>query len=178
MQGLNGQLDLALSDITRAIHLDPTDDIDVFNRGKIYAMKHDVNHALQDYSSAIKIRPDNYVVWNGRCWLRASMGKELHVALSDCNEAIRLRPGDANILNSRGFVYFRMKQYQEAIRDYDSAIAIDSKQGSSFYVRGLAKQALGDIGGARADIAKGKSLEPAIDKRFSIYGVVPAGTKK
>ena len=41
---------------------------------------------------------------------------------------------------------------------------------SSWYVRGLAKRALGDAKGAEADIAKGLALDPKVGERYAGYG--------
>ena len=168
-----GKIDLAIADYGHALLLNPQDYAGFYNRARALALKNDLASAIPDYDSAIRIDPRKFMAWNGRCWARIVIGKDREGALSDCNEAIRLAPDDANNYNSRGFVHFRMKQYTAAISDYDAAIARDPNVASSYYIRGLSKLALGAASG-NADIAKGKSIEPEIAKRFSGYGVTTA----
>jgi len=175
MQGALNKLDLAVADFNHALRLNPKDIDALRNEGHAFENENDFASAASNYSILIRLQPSDFESWDGRCWARVVIGKQLDAALSDCNEALRINPKDANSYNSRGLVYFRKKQYAEAIRDYDAANAIDAIHfGSSYYIRGLAKLALGNAAGA-ADIAKGKSIEPGIAMRFAGYGIFAAG---
>jgi len=95
----------------------------------------------------------------------------LQAALADCNEAIRLKPTVAATFESRGFTYLKIRQWQLAIADFDSALRLDSKLPSALYGRGLAKLRKGDLAGGDADIATAKTAEPNIEAEFARYGV-------
>ena len=86
---------------------------------------------------------------------------------------MELDKADANHLNSRGFVHFRLRHFELAIRDYDAAIAAEPKVASSFYVRGLARAQQGDRRGADADLAAAVALDPGVAARYAGYGVGP-----
>jgi tetratricopeptide (TPR) repeat protein len=174
MHGELNKLDLAVADFNHALRLNPNDVDALKNQAHAYELKNDFASASANYAILIRLQPTNFEPWNGQCWARAVIGKQLDAALSDCNEALRLNPKDANSYNTRGLVHFRKKQYTEAIRDYNAAIAINATDfGSSYYTRGLAKLAMGDASGS-ADVAKGKSIEPGIAQRFAGYGVSAA----
>jgi tetratricopeptide (TPR) repeat protein len=120
----------------------------------------------------IYIRPDDAEAFNGRCMARALANMELEVALSDCNESLKIRPNDANTLDSRGFVYFRMGQYGNAIVDYEAALKKNPRLAASLYVRGVLKHRTGDTAGGDADIAAANALDPKISDFYRRYGGV------
>jgi tetratricopeptide (TPR) repeat protein len=108
---------------------------------------------------------------NSRCWARALLGQELHQALADCTAALRARPASAEILDSRGLVYFRQGNYDKAIADYDAALRLQPKSAWSLYGRGLAKLRKGMSAQGQADIAAATALEPKIAERAGRYGI-------
>ena len=173
MQGNKGELDEAIADFDRAIALDPGQSDSFMNRGTARERNGEYLRATEDYSSAIELAPRQAGTWGGRCWSRAVVGTALESALADCERAVELDKADANHLNSRGFVHFRLRQFDLAIRDYDAAIAAEPKVASSFYVRGLAKAQQGDRRGADADLAAATALDPDVAGRYAGYGVKP-----
>jgi tetratricopeptide (TPR) repeat protein len=171
--GMKGELDLAYSDFEQQTRLAPNDDRPWVDIGKVYQDKHDYPKAQESFSHAIELRSNNPVSLNARCWVRAVVGKELDEAMADCDRSLKVGPDDANTLNSRGFVHFRKKEYGDAIRDYDASIDSDPKLASSYYVRGLAKRAMGQVTDSD-DIARGISLEPGVADRYAGYGIPAA----
>jgi tetratricopeptide (TPR) repeat protein len=173
MHANKDELDEAIADFDRAIALDP-ELFDAFmNRGTARERSGEYLGAAEDYDRAVALAPERAGAWGGRCWSRAVAGVALESALSDCQRAIELDKADANHLNSRGFVHFRLRHFDLAIRDYDAAIAVDPKVASSFYVRGLAKARQGDQRGADADLAAATALDPGVAGRYAGYGVEP-----
>ena len=98
---------------------------------------------------------------------------QLAPALADCNQSLSLRPNDPASLETRAFVYLRMKNPEFAIADYNSALTIDPRSAASFYGRGLARQMAGDPSEAAKDIAAAKMYEPGIDAQFAKWGITP-----
>jgi len=173
MHGGKGELEEAIADFDRAIALEPGQSDSFLNRGTARERKGEYPGAIEDYGSAIELAPKRAGAWGGRCWSRAVAGVALESALADCQHAVELDQADANHLNSRGFVHFRLGQFDLAIRDYDAAIAADPEVASSFYMRGLAKARQGDRRGADADLAAATVLDPGVAARYAGYGVVP-----
>lgn len=54
----------------------------------------------------------------------AEMGINLEEALSYLKRAVEIRPNDGFILDSLGWVYFKMKKYDEAVKHLEEAIAL------------------------------------------------------
>ncbi len=140
-------------------------------RGYAYYKTDNFERALVDNSEAIRLDPMNAYALNGRCWVRAIMGRELHLALDDCNESLRIRPNDADTLDSRAFTCLKLGQINHAIADYDAALSLDRNLPDSYYGRGVAKLKKGDSHGGNTDIAAAKVIEPAIAERFAKYGI-------
>ena len=110
-----------------------------YNRALAYYSKGDYERVIADFSKAIQLNPRDSEALNGRCWVRAIMGRELQLALADCNESLRLRADDAATLDSRGFTCLKLGQFDHAIADYDAALELDPKQATSHYGRGVAR---------------------------------------
>ena len=71
-------------------------------------------------------------------------------------------PGDGYILDSRGFVYLRLGQFDDAIADYNAALKINPKIASSLYGRGVAKLKKGDSSGGTVDMATANLVDPTL----------------
>jgi tetratricopeptide (TPR) repeat protein len=171
LHAFRGELDQALADANRAVALNPKDVGPRLERAQILGMKHDFAGQIGELDAVLAAAPDNPDVMNSRCWARATHGTDLDLALADCNASLRLRPNDAHTLDSRGFVYLRMRRYTEAIRDYDAAISREPGLAPSFYGRGLAKRAIGDAAGSVSDISSAKALGPNVVREFQGYGI-------
>jgi tetratricopeptide (TPR) repeat protein len=168
-----GDFDRAIADFSEAIRLNPKDSIATTNRGSVYERKGDFDRALADYNDAIRLDPKNALAFNNRCWLRATLGKELAKALSDCNLALLLAPNDANTMESRGFVYLRLDRIKESIADYVSALKLEPQNANALYGRGLARLKQGDRTGGETDIAAATAIKSNIAEEFARYGVRP-----
>ena len=91
-------------------------------------------------------------------------------ALADCDKAVSSRPRDTNILDSRGYAYFNLGQYQQAVREYDTALRINRQFTVSLYSRGVAKLKLGDRHGD-AVINAGKVIASTIAEPMLKFGI-------
>ena len=137
----------------------------------MYEARKEYAKAIADYSEAIRLQPTDGTLWNSRCWARAISNTDLPAALTDCDRSLQLDAKNASTLDSRGFVYFRLNRFDEAIRDFDAAINIRPKLAASLYVRGLAKLRKGDKSGGEADIAAAKEIRKDIEEEYAGYGV-------
>ncbi len=167
------EYDRAIQDLDQALRLDPNDAYALESRGMAYDGKKEYDRAIQDFDQAIRLEPNNAQAFNSRCWARAILG-QLPQALADCNESLRLHPDNAHnaeVLDSRGLVYLKMKLFDAAITDYDAALKLSPKLASSLYGRGIAELAKGDSQKADADIAAAKLIDPKIVSEFEGYGV-------
>lgn len=165
--------DLRVSSCTDVIKSGKAEGADLakayYNRANAMLMKSEYAKAIDDYSQALALTPDDANALHERCFARAVMGKQLEDALSDCNEALRLAPNDAETLGGRGFVYLRLGFYRTAILDYDAALKAKPETAEFLYGRGTARLKAGDNEAATADLAAARKLEATIDDRFARY---------
>jgi tetratricopeptide (TPR) repeat protein len=108
---------------------------------------------------------------NLRCWTRATLNKDLDLALADCDAALKLDPGLAAALDSRGFVHFRLGQYDAAIADYSAALKLSPELADSLFGRGLSRLKKGQQVEGMADLAAARGLKKDVDAEFASYGV-------
>jgi tetratricopeptide (TPR) repeat protein len=80
--------------------------------------------------------------------------------LGELNKALALDPNLQPALSDRAEVYFDLKQFAQAIPDYDKVIALDSKNAGAFNDRGLAKIELGQTYDAISDFGEAITLKP------------------
>ncbi len=73
----------------------------------------------------------NASVLNGLAYARALADTELDKALQDAERAVELLGQNAALLDTRGFVHYRLKNWGAARRDLDAAIALLDSERSS-----------------------------------------------
>ena len=91
----------------------------------------------------------------------------VRIAIADV--PLRLRPNDADTLDSRGFTFFKLGRFDDAITDCDAALKLQPKMASASSVRGLSKQKNG-VGGD-ADVVAAEAIDDRIVAKFASYGV-------
>jgi tetratricopeptide (TPR) repeat protein len=79
-------------------------------------------------------------------------------------------PNNAATLDSRGFIYLKMTQFDAAVSDFDAALQVDPKLAFALYGRGLAKLKNEDAAG-ETDIAAAKALQADIAQEYLRYGI-------
>ena len=85
-------------------------------------------------------------------------------AVQDLNAAIGLRR-DAELLVLRASAYRALKDYRSALADLNASLAIKPGNAEAMLERGLLRRELGDIGGARTDLAAAqKNGAPAVKR--------------
>ncbi|MDZ7283938.1 tetratricopeptide repeat protein [Sphingomonas sanguinis] len=139
-------------------------------RGKAYSRQGDSARAEADFRRARALATD--AGWlNNICWNKATAGVALDSALADCNASLAKQPGSLAALDSRGFVYLRLDRLDEAMADYDRALAGNVKMAASLFGRAVVWSRKGDKTKSDADAAKAVELDPNIVKTFENYGI-------
>jgi tetratricopeptide (TPR) repeat protein len=110
---------------------------------------------------------------NDRCWVRAKARLDLQRALDDCNDALDERGDSAEILDSRGLVYFQLGRYDRSIRDYTESLRIKPKNAWTLYCRGVARMRAGMTADGQADLAAATVLKPGVAQDAARFGVSP-----
>lgn len=103
-------------------------------RAAAYYTKGDLDHAITDYSDAIRISP-------------------ILPPVPPMKTAM-------NLYANRGFVYYAKGDVDRAMADYEEAIRLDAKSSSAYFHRGIANLYGGSISKALADINQANALDP------------------
>lgn len=169
----HGDFDRAIADHSEAIRLDPKDADKFYNRGYTFSHKGDHERAVADYTKGIELDANNSRLRGQRCWSRAIVGKELQGALEDCNKASSLSPGIPQIFAYRGFVNFKLAQFQKALADYDTALTLTKNPTNAdwLYCREVTKLRIGDTAGGNADLASAKTIKADVAEEYETYGL-------
>lgn len=185
------QADRALADLDRAVEISP-DDRDLLRiRATVLLTVGRYDDAIRDTDTALAsvatedhIRRSMYL--NLSAYYRAIANQELTRAKEDIDEALKLVQDEDSrmaLLDTRGFVLYRMERYDEALADLNAAIPVADKELEQwdqmkatisrrghdieamakkvyrnvaviYYHRGLIYEALGQKEQAEADFAK------------------------
>ena len=133
----NGEYDLAITNYTSAIRIDPANAYAYNGRGFVYGSKNQMDLAIQDFTRAINADPEFFMAYDNRGYAYSQMNK-LDLAMQDFNTAISLNPDFDRAYSNRGEVYFKMKQFDFAIKDHTKAISLEAEYPPYYYARGLA----------------------------------------
>jgi serine/threonine protein kinase/regulator of sirC expression with transglutaminase-like and TPR domain len=121
-----------------------------FSRGQAHQLLGENEAAIKDYDQAIRFKPEDALahVERGICLVRLRRDDE---AFADYNRALEIRADLPAALNGRGGILLRRRQFENAIKDFTAALALNPHFVQAYRNRAAARQALGDIAGARAD---------------------------
>jgi tetratricopeptide (TPR) repeat protein len=96
-----------------------------FARGMVYERLKQWDKAEADLQTALNFQPDQPYVLNYLGYSWADQGINLDKAAAMIEKAVRLRPEDGAIVDSLGWVYYRMGQYDKAVKTLERAIELD-----------------------------------------------------
>jgi tetratricopeptide (TPR) repeat protein len=129
-----------------------------------------VNPAIKAFDKAADLNKQSAlpIFFMGQALERAYAFKRISMSEKERNDlnrsiingmsnAIALDPNLIPALHDRAEAYFELKQFSQAITDYDKIISIDPKDAGAYNDRALAKIQLNDTYGAISDF--GKALE-------------------
>ncbi len=91
-----------------------------YGLGIAYSAKGNHYQAMEDYSEAIRLSPNQAWVYNNRCWSYGLL-RRAEEALHDCDEALRLLPDQPEILDSRALAYWLLDDRDKARQDLQRA---------------------------------------------------------
>ena len=172
------EYDKALADYNSLIELDPENLINYRNRGMYKNELKRYDEALSDFNLAIKLNPKNknsYVYfWRANFYL---LNNKFKNALEDLDAAIEIclseelnnydndlyeREHISEYYNSKALVYQKLKDYKNALINYNLAIKylVDTKDISYYFNRSDLYIKMGDLDNAISDCKKTINLDP------------------
>jgi Tfp pilus assembly protein PilF len=102
-----------------------------FDSGNAHYKKMAYDEAIEDYTVAIKLKPDESTYLNSRGNAYYSRGvkysdkKDYDLAITDYTTAIKLKPDNSVYLYNRGNAYYNKEDYDLAIADFEAALRIN-----------------------------------------------------
>lgn len=151
----------ALTDLTRAIELNPKLADAFALRAEIRSRRGDLEGAIADYDKVIELIPNAVgmeAVYTNRSMLRLQKG-DVDGASADLDKAISINPRVAEIYNGRAIIRLQKGDLNGALADYEKVIELKPTMPSAFMGRGIFRYKKGDLDGALADFNKAIDLK-------------------
>ncbi len=142
-------------------------------RGDDYIQSGQYERAIQNYSKALELNPNDaefyksrgiaYINFGVHYLTTKDYGRSLtnyELAIQDFNKAINLNQNDAMTWCGLGTACSALGQYEQAIIDFNRALKIDPKFSDAYFKRGMIYVLKGNFELAIADMTKLIELDP------------------
>lgn len=130
----------ALIDLSRSIKLSPNNNNDIYSlRGTTYLMLKQYKNALIDINKSISLFGDNLLDREHRLYANLKLNKKENL-LNDYTAIIKLKPEKPETYQERGDLYFDLKKYKEAIKDYNKCIDFNYNLAYNYNILGFSYQ--------------------------------------
>ncbi len=156
-----GKFEMALSDYTKAIELEPYS-YRYANRADVYVALNKPYEALSDYTLAISLDSmSTYLYW-GRGQIFSDELNNQEMAINDFNQILKIEPNNINALNWKSIFYHRNNDLSAAIEGYKKIIDLgDSIKKLEIKVE--------DYGWANINLAEIYQCDNKIEKASKLY---------
>lgn len=131
----SGQPDRALEDYSKAIAINPKDDVAYLNRGAIMFERGNYDLAIADFSKTISLAPDAAHAYNNRGAAYLKLG-DRERAMVDFNTAIVRKPLYYLPYLSRGITLMNSGDNSKAIEDFNKVLELKPDQVKVYVLRG------------------------------------------
>jgi tetratricopeptide (TPR) repeat protein len=115
-----GEYDQAISELNKAIEINPSYVEAYDNRGCAYVAKGKYDQGISDFNRALEINPKLASAYTNRGTAYMNKG-QYDQAISDINKALDLNPKFALAYYSRGMSYYYKKEYDKSWEDIKKA---------------------------------------------------------
>jgi tetratricopeptide (TPR) repeat protein len=153
--------EFALSDLTRAIKLDPKQPDAYLLLARLNVLPGgDVKLAREAIGKAMQLGLDDPPTRAKALLLRASLEEQPEKKLADLNEALRLAPSDTAALRTRGLLLTDMDKPELALADLNKMIELTPEDGPLYEAKAIVLARLKKFDQAMAAIDKARKLRP------------------
>lgn len=156
---------------THALAVEPDNYVAYTARGKARQALQDVDGALGDLDTALRLNP----VYAEALVSRGNALQEkgaLDAAIADFTNALRRRPRDARTYVNRGNARRMKGDLDGALADYNAGLHIDPELAAGYYRRGNIHRAKGEWDAALADYSQALRLDPTDAYAYNNRAVV------
>ncbi len=128
------------------------------NRANYRRDQNQIQEALADYDSAIKLKPDG-ALYNSRAKLYFNLQK-YDQAMTDYNKAIQSDSTEGEYYINRGAVFALSGQLEMALKDFNKGLELDPKHANGYKNRSLVFQSFSQWDKAISDITTYLDMHP------------------
>ncbi len=155
----NNDFNGAIFDFTKAIKIDPENDLAYYYRGLSKFYLQDYNGAINDCNEAIKINPKDGNVYNVLGLSEQASGNTKE-AMQNFNKAIKNAPDSYWGYFNRGLLYDNMNDYKNSLKDYTKSIELNIEHVESYQNRGIIYFNRGEYQNAITDFSQAIYMDP------------------
>ena len=146
--------------LEHAVRLDSTN-VDAWGMlGMVNDELHDSTRSDGAYERALKIDPHNHLILNNYGYALSERGRNLARALTMSEEAVAAQPDNTSYLDTLGWIYFKLGDYQRAREYIGKAISKGDASGTVIAHMGDVCSKLGEHEKAIEHWKKALSLDP------------------
>jgi len=150
------------------------------HRGSAYLALDELSNAIQDFTTSIKLQPNEAAGYYYRALALQRIG-DYEQALGNFNKAIALNPSDAANYRDRGLLHVAMGQSDKAGEDYTRALSLNPKSSYSYKLRGKLYVSVGNHEQAIRDLTQAIQLRQSdvesLQLRATSYNAIGATSK-
>ena len=148
------------------------------DRGIEFFDQGDPERAIEEYTEAIRLEPNNSWAYYFRGWSYGSTDR-FDLAIADFDQVIRLEPNFSAAYYYRGLIHFnkglntdnKKSEYDLAIADFDQALRLNPNDSETYSTRGTLYSIMGEYDLAIADADQAIRLEPNDAESYNIRGL-------
>jgi len=150
----------------KAIELDSAKAQWIYECALVYATIYDDQSAIKyyDLASSKGYKKDNDFYEN-LADSYISTGKT-DQALKILNDLLLKKPADLELLNSLGFIYYKLKKYDEAIAYWGHILEYDKQNARTLYMMGMSYQKKGEKEKGKALCDRAIAIDPSLNGRY------------
>ncbi len=157
------RFDEALANLDKAIELSPDAGQPHLYRGRIRAIQGDIPAALACVEQALKLEPGVVEAVELHAQLLTVQGK-YHRALTELNTLRPMMHDNPQWLVQIAGLHQALKEWRQAVANYDRALALDPKNAAAFRGRGDSHLGFGNQAAAIADYEASLKIEPSVSE--------------
>ncbi len=171
------QMDAALTDLSKAVSLNPDYAPAYNNRGTVYMEMNRVEEAYRDFDKAVALSPLFGAAYSNRANANQKLNR-LEAAENDFRKAIELMPASAVPLNGRGKIASALRRYYTGLRYLNRAITLNGQYASAYQNRAIVYGMLKRDEDASQDLDKVIALAPDNAELYVYRGQLYARDKR
>ena len=100
----------------------------------LYQVRGMSSECAEIYARILESNPDDPVAINNLAWIFCEEQGDYQRALKLAQTGLQKTPDYADLLDTRGVIYYRMTQYQQAVRDFLKCVELYPEKSASMQV--------------------------------------------